>query len=112
MTTYPLTGPLDERGRLLHEDDPAAQLALALARVEAALARTGHAPADLVSVRVCTIDPAVADGVLDVLGERFAATGAAPDVSVVRHELGVPGMLLALQVEVADPLGTPSARPS
>ena len=38
VNTITATGPLDDGGRLVHADDPAAQLALALARVEAAVA--------------------------------------------------------------------------
>ena len=42
MTTIAQHGPLDEHGRLVHADDPAAQLALAVSRLEASLAAEGR----------------------------------------------------------------------
>lgn len=50
MTTT-AAAPLDDQGRLLHDDDPAAQVALATARLEAGLrtawiSRTGTAYPD------------------------------------------------------------------
>lgn len=90
--------PLDDRGRLVHEDDPAAQLALAIARLEAALAATGHRNADLTGLRMLTTDRAAMAGVTDVLTERLAATGADTNVDVVEvAALAVPGQLVALE---------------
>lgn len=90
-------GSLDERGELVHAEDPAAQLALALALVEATLAGAGLVPADLAQLRVSATDlPAVLD-VIDVLTDRFAEVGAAPALSVVGvSALPVEGMLVAL----------------
>lgn len=101
MTTIPLTGPVDDAGRLLHEDDLPAQTALALARVEAALAAIGREPADLAVLRVLTT--ATADevpGVRGVLVERLEATGAGPAIEVVPHPLLVPGMQVALEAHL------------
>ena len=108
LLTGPLSGPLDDEGRLLHEDDAAAQLALAVARLEVALQRDGRRPADLTGLRVLTTDRALAS-VLDVLVERLDATGARPGIAIdeVEH-LGVPGMLVALEptVPATDPAPT------
>ena len=93
-----LTGPLDDRGRLLHEDDAAAQLALAVARLEGGLAAEGRDPAELTGLLVLTTDRADALDVLDELVERLDALGIAPALAVEEVEhLPVPGMLLALQ---------------
>ena len=95
-TSTPAVGPLDDAGRLLHEDDPAAQLALAVCRLEQQLSPRGLA--DLPGLRVLTTDRTVLADVYDVLTERLDATGARPLVEVEeRPGLGVPGMLLALQ---------------
>lgn len=94
-----LTGsPLDDRGRLLHDDDPAAQLALAIARLEAEIDAAGHDPADLTGLRVFTTDLAAITDVTDVLTERLAATGAHPVIDLVAvAALAVPGQLVALE---------------
>ncbi|MDP2773096.1 MAG: PIG-L family deacetylase, partial [Nocardioides sp.] len=76
-------GPLDAARRLLHADDPTAQLALSLANLEAALDEAGVAPTDLVHVEVRTPAPhLVRQDVEDVLAERFRATGADPAVTL------------------------------
>jgi len=96
-------GPLDDRGRLLHEDDLAAQLALAEVRLEEALGRSGLSPADLVRLTVRTTDVAAVRGALDVLTERLDAVGAGPVLTVdAVGRLPVAGMLVALDA-VADP---------
>ena len=95
--------PVDERGRLLHEDDPAAQLALAVVRLEEALAGDGHGLADLERVLLLTPDPARVDGVRDVLAERLAEVAATPYVDVVTATLPEPGMLVAVEGAVRRP---------
>lgn len=97
MTTIPEHGPVDELGRLLHEDDYPAQLALALARLEATLARTGRSPRDLVELRVTTTDRHAFSAAADVLEERLAVVHARPVTTVVEvAELPPPGTLVAL----------------
>ena len=97
-TTMLVGSPLDHLGRLVHEDDPAAQLALATARLEAALAEAGHRPADLTELRVSTTDRSALDPVLDVLTERLTVLYAAPRIDVVRVAcLSVPGQLVTLE---------------
>jgi enamine deaminase RidA (YjgF/YER057c/UK114 family) len=99
MHTVMFTGsPLDGLGRLVHEDDPAAQMALATAQLELALAEAGRRPADLTGLRVMTTDPEIVTAVLDVLTERLDVVYAAPLVEVVTvTRLAVPGQLLALE---------------
>ncbi len=103
MTTTPTPralaeqGPLDDRGRLVHEDDTAAQVALALARLEAALAASGLGPGDLVELYVRTTDRAALDEVYDVLTERLDATGSEPRITVTEvDDLGTPGLFVVL----------------
>lgn len=99
MDTTLLTGsPLDHLGRLVHEDDPAAQLALATAQLEAALAAVGRRACGLTELRVVTTDPAAMADVLDVLIERLDCLYAAPVVQVVPvARLAVPGQLVTLE---------------
>jgi N-acetyl-1-D-myo-inositol-2-amino-2-deoxy-alpha-D-glucopyranoside deacetylase len=103
MISIPQHGPLDEHGRLVHADDPAAQLALAVSRLEATLAAGGLGLPDLATLHVTTPDLDAVGGVLDVLTERLEATGARPEVVVSpTGSLPVPGMLVALDATVAD----------
>lgn len=75
--------PVDERGDLLHEGDPAAQLALALANAETVLAEGGMDLGDVLHLTVHTVelDAVLAD--LDVLTDRLAPAGATPPVTLV-----------------------------
>ena len=101
MTTIPEHAPVDDRGRLLHEDDYPAQLALALARIEATLARSGRTPRDLVEVRVWTTDTRAFSAARDVLEERLEVVRAHPVTTVVEvAELPPPGTLVALGATV------------
>lgn len=103
MISIPQHGPLDERGRLVHADDPAAQLALAVCRLEATLAAAGLGLSDLATLHLSTPDLDAVHGVLDVLTERLEATGARPEVVVTpTGSLPVTGMLVALDATVAD----------
>jgi enamine deaminase RidA (YjgF/YER057c/UK114 family) len=98
VLTVAAQGPLDERGRLVHEDDPAAQLALALANLEAVLAAGGMGPADLAQVRVYTTDMDTLLGVWDTAVERFAEVGVSPPTTLVGvRELPVPGMTVSIE---------------
>lgn len=96
--------PLDERGRLLHDADPAAQVALATARLEAALAASGRSMLDLSVVRLLTTDPPVVGPVLDVVTDRLTELGSAARVEVVDVvALDRPGQLVALEPVLAAP---------
>ena len=107
QTSTPSTGPaaltlrgigsLDDLGRLVHEDDPAAQLALALANLAARLADAGLGWPDLRTLQVRTTDVAELLGVYDTLTEHLTAMGASPQTSVVEvRTLPVTGMTVAL----------------
>ncbi len=103
LLPLPPQGPLDDRGRLVHEDDDAAQLALTLAGVEEQLFLARLRPEDLVELRVRTTDAARLMDVYDVLTDRLGATTAAPAVSVTEvPTLPVPGMTVALDAVAAD----------
>lgn len=112
VNTIAATGPLDASGRLVHADDPAAQLALALARVEAVLGDHGRSATDLHALRVLTTDRAAAEAVLDVLTDRLADLGA--DLAVTVDDvptLAVPGMVVAVEADVAPRLLVVVAHP-
>ena len=103
-------GPLDERGRLVHAEDPAAQLALALAGVEATVTAAGLHPRDLAQLRVSATDLPALLSVLDTLTDRLAEVGAHPALSVVGvAALPVDGMLVALDgLALGPPSGSTS----
>ena len=108
----PPQASLDEAGRLLHEDDPAAQLALGLAGIEACLADLGLGPDDLTSLRVTTVDHHRIGPVLDVLTERLAQTGARPLLTVEQVEqLSPPGLLVRLDGTACRPTGPAPTTP-
>ena len=97
MSTIPEQLPLDDLGRLLHAEDYPAQLALALVRIEAALARTGRTARDLAEVRVTTTDRRAFSAARDVLDDRLADLAARPVTTVVEvAEIPPPGTLVAL----------------
>jgi enamine deaminase RidA (YjgF/YER057c/UK114 family) len=98
VLTVAAQGPLDSVGRLVHADDPAAQLALALANLEAVLAAAGMVPGDLAQLRVYTTDMETTLGVWDTLVERFAEVGTSPPTTLVGvTALPVPGMTVSLE---------------
>lgn len=92
-------GPVDDAGVLLHEDDPAAQLALAVENVETVL---GAADMDLSDVLRLTIYATDVDAVLahyDVLAERLARVGATPPMTLGGvGRLALPGMRGELEI--------------
>jgi hypothetical protein len=97
----PESGPLDDRGRLVHEDDPAAQLALSLVGLESAVTEAGHEVSDLNRIRIRTLDVRVLDEVFDVLTERLEFLGADPEIEVVETDgFEVPGTLMTLQATI------------
>lgn len=98
VLTIAAQGSLDAQGRLLHEDDPAAQLALAIANLESVLAGAGLGPGDLAQLRLYTTDMHAALAVRDTLVERLAEFGARPPTTLVEvSRLPVPGMTMALE---------------
>ena len=92
-------GPVDDDGTLLHEGDVAAQLALALANVEAVLAAGGMGWADVLRLTVHAVDVDAVLAVWDVLTERLARVGATPPTTLVGvARLALPGMVVGLDV--------------
>lgn len=101
MSTTQITvaaqGPLDERGRLLHEDDLLAQLVLATTNLEARLATAGLDWSDVAHLRVEALDAAAVHDALPVVREHLHDLGASPDLDVVEvATLPVPGMAVAV----------------
>ena len=90
-------GPLDASGRLVHDGDPAAQLALTLANVADVLSRAGMDWADLVQLRVCTTDLEVLLDVYDTLTDHLGEAGARPPATFLEvSRLLVPGMTVTI----------------
>lgn len=90
-------GPLDDAGLLVHEDDPTAQLALALANVASRLEAAGLGWPDLRTLQVRTTDLTELLEVYDTLTDHLAAMGSSPRTTVVEVPLlPVPGMTVAL----------------
>jgi enamine deaminase RidA (YjgF/YER057c/UK114 family) len=98
VLTVAAQGPLDALGRLVHEDDPAAQLALALANLEDVLAAAGMGTGDLAQLRVYTTDLDATLAVYDTLVDHLAEVGAHPPTTLLEvSRLAVPGMTVAIE---------------
>lgn len=89
--------PQDGLRRTLHAEDPAAQLALSLANLESALGEAGLAPKDLTHLEVRTPAPDLVRDVEDVLTERLATTGAAPQVTLTEVD-ALPGQDMLVEL--------------
>ena len=88
-------GPLDAEGRLVHEGDPVAQLALTLANVGGVLDAAGMTTDDLASMRLCVTDiDAVLAGWDTVL--EFLDGAQPPSTLVEVSRLAVPGMTVEI----------------
>jgi FAD/FMN-containing dehydrogenase/enamine deaminase RidA (YjgF/YER057c/UK114 family) len=101
MSTARLTiaaqGPTDRLGRLLHEEDTAAQLALTLANVATVLCEARLSWRDVVALRVSTTDLTALGRVFDTLVEHLAEQGAGPTITVVEvPRLMLPGMTVSI----------------
>lgn len=91
-------GSLDERGQMLHDGDPAAQLALALANVIAVVERAGMTLRDIAQLRVYTTDIDTTLAVYDTITERLAEAGAYPPATLVEvSRLARPGMTVEIE---------------
>lgn len=100
-------GSVDALGRLLHEGDVAAQLALALANLTDVVVAAGMGLADLASMRINTTDVAALLDVYFVVTDHLAEQGATPPISIVEvSRLAVPGM--DLEIEGIAVRGAPS----
>ncbi|GAA5077037.1 RidA family protein [Thermocatellispora tengchongensis] len=92
-------GSVGEDGRLLHEGDPVAQLALAMANVEAVLAAAGMDLRDVFRMTVYATDVDAVLASYGAIGERLALYGATPPATLVGvSRLAVPGMLVEIEV--------------
>lgn len=101
-------GPVDARGRLLHEGDIAAQLALALANLTEVVLAAGMTLTDLAYLRFHTTDITSLLEVYFVVSEHLAEAGATPPVSIVEiSRLAIRGMDLEI-----DGLAVRTARPT
>lgn len=83
LLTVAAQGPLDADGLLVHEDDPAAQLALTLANVAAVLVDAEMTWTDVAQIRVYTTDLDALLGVYDTLVDHLGSVGARPPTTLV-----------------------------
>lgn len=106
-------GPVDAQGRLLHEGDMAAQLALALANLTEVVRAAGMALTDLAHLRIHTTDILSLLDVYFVVSERLAEQGATPPVSIVEvSRLALPGMDLEMEGLAVLPARPTEGRPT
>jgi len=92
-------GPVDETGALLHEGDPAAQVALAMTNVETVLAAGGMTFADVLRMTVYAVDVDAVLASYGVIGERLGRAGATPPMTLLGvARLAIPGMLIEIEV--------------
>jgi len=90
-------GPLDASGRLMHEGDPAAQLALAFANVAAVVRAAGLTVADIAQLRIYVTDVTAVLSVYEALVDELAAEDARPPATLVEvSRLAVPGMAVEI----------------
>ncbi len=101
--------PVDTQGRLLHEGDLAAQLALTLDNVTEVVLQAGLQLTDLAHLRVYTTDIVALLDVAFVVAEHLAAHGATTPVTTIEvSSLAIAGM----QVEIDGLAVRTSSRPT
>lgn len=107
-------GSTDARGELLHADDPAAQLALALSNLLAVVAGAGLQVRDLAQLRVHVTDLESVLPVYDTVVERLALDDARPPVTLVEvRRLPLPGMAVLIDaIAVGAPNRTDPLEPN
>jgi enamine deaminase RidA (YjgF/YER057c/UK114 family) len=87
----------DADGALLHEGDVTAQLALAVANLDAVLAGAGMTFADVAQLTVYAVDIPAVHAAHRALFDPLALAGATPPITLVGvAALAVPGMAVAL----------------
>jgi enamine deaminase RidA (YjgF/YER057c/UK114 family) len=97
VLTLAAQGPLDALGRLVHEGDPAAQLALTLANVAGVLDTAGMSWSDVVQLHVYTTDLRTLLSVYDTLVEHLGEMDVRPPATIVEvSRLLVPGMIVSI----------------
>jgi enamine deaminase RidA (YjgF/YER057c/UK114 family) len=90
-------------GRTAHDDDIAAQLALALDNLEAVLDRAGMSLVDVVRLNVYTTDVDALFPHYGVLAGRLAAHGASPTTTMLGvSRLAIPGQVVELEATAVD----------
>jgi enamine deaminase RidA (YjgF/YER057c/UK114 family) len=114
LLTVAAQGSVDEQGRLVHEGDVAAQLALCLVNLERVLATAGMTTLDLAQLRIYTTDLDQLRDVYDTLVEHLAETGARPPTTVVEvTRLPLRGLVVSLEALAVGtgPTGPSADRP-
>lgn len=92
-------GPVDSDGNLMHADDVAGQVALAMANVEIVLAAGGMDLGDVLQMTVHAVDVDAVVAAYAGIGRRLAAYGATPPSTLVGvTRLSIPGMAVEITV--------------
>lgn len=95
-------GSTDGDGRLLHAEDPAAQIALSLSNVEELLDAAGMRLDDVLRLTVYATDVDAVLAHFDVLTDRLAAAGATPPMTLLGvTRLALPDMVVELEATAA-----------
>ncbi|UOQ88702.1 FAD-dependent oxidoreductase [Agromyces endophyticus] len=104
MTTTIRSEPVDDRGDLVHADDPTAQLCLAFVRLEHDIVGRGLSLTTLRSLRVRNASAEPDADLLGILAERLGPATRGVVVEVVADDPGrSAGMLVRLEATVAAP---------
>ncbi|GAT74544.1 oxidoreductase [Microbacterium sp. HM58-2] len=103
MTGTIMTDPVDDEGELMHAEDAAAQLCLAIVRLESVIAERGLPVSALVRLRLHTVVPDPTAELLELVSERLHDVPLTVTVETVQsaHAL-VPGQLVRLEATVDD----------
>lgn len=97
ILTVAAQGSTDAAGRLVHDDDPAAQLALALANFAEVLGSAGMGWHDVVQLHVYTTDLDDLLAVYDTLVDHLGGRGIRPPSTIVEvSRLLLPGMTVCI----------------
>lgn len=111
VVTFSGQRPVDARGRLLHEGDLAAQLALALANLTEEVHAAGMELADVARLRIHTTDLVALNDLAFVVTELLAAHGATTPVTTVEvGRLAVAGM--QVEIDALAVRATPRVEPA
>lgn len=111
VVTFSGQRPVDARGRLLHEGDLAAQLALALANLTDEVHAAGMELADVARLRIHTTDLVALHDLAFVVTELLAAHGATTPVTTVEvGRLAVAGM--QVEIDALAVRATPRVEPA
>jgi enamine deaminase RidA (YjgF/YER057c/UK114 family) len=94
---------VDATGQPQHTGDMRAQMALALANLEAVLSAAGMGLANIIRLNIYTTDMDQTVQNLDLFGMRFGAAQVAPPTTLLGiHRLAMPDLMIEIEATAAD----------